>query len=793
MRAKKISNLMEKRPFTEQKAAKEYFRQAWGCYEAKDYSGAAAYYAKAVELDHPSAQNNLGNLYKYGKGVTRDPQKAFMLFEAAAKQGNIFGQKNTALCYKQGFGVAADREEYASWLLTAAELGAEDVALELAEALDKPNYGSGEALDLELAKEWYVRATESDDENIKLKAARALDERRDWYGEVVSSAMDMGTAFLTYAYLAQLGNAEAMIEYGYCYEMGKFVLEDIDRAIEWYERAGNDQGKRRAQFCKNKKNDFINVEYERSLGLRPQPVENVSLHRKELYSGDENFKKCYYDGKIYYLAQKYLCVVDMGFCERKILAEDDELFYAGYLAVNRTGIYIYEFGDEYDDGSISIYSFDGCHRKTVPLTIGTNSIYLCDSRMYYTTKKTFVVDGEEREKYSAYWMDLEKESVHKIYENARYIHNLCGDSEKAVLKIEFINDEVDYYCMDEGWYVFHIASGRLSCISSNVCPPHYVMEHPEVYDRESDSYVSDKPRIEIAWVDLLRNIVWISEETVEGENSAKLQKVEFWKPRMLSCKGLGDAAEDMPIWKVVDRSSRGKEYFDGIRYYSSAHYHDFKSYDKSGKCNIWNRSGHGGCNYFVVMDEFLFLDLEAYGEEQYDAEFMLSTPYRKTDLVYVTDEMIAGFEAIGVKKICNESVIKQDEREGVFTNAAMGGSETSFQETLEWLEAQVPQKPKRKKTELIAGSNCLTVEKTMGTTDVKYKICTAGAKFDIGQGKELTVECDGKQYKAKMHSSAKGRIDGLSAMYSAVGVQVGDVYHLTYEEERNTIVFKKVN
>lgn len=86
----------------------------------------------------------------------------------------------------------------------------------------------------------------------------------------------------------------------------------------------------------------------------------------------------------------------------------------------------------------------------------------------------------------------------------------------------------------------------------------------------------------------------------------------------------------------------------------------------------------------------------------------------------------------------------------------------------------------------------ISIEKKIGNTDYNYSIITAGAKFAMPKGIAVTLECEGCFYNAKMHSTTVGRIDGLSALYKAHNLQVGDEIRLTYDSDENVIHVEKV-
>ena len=86
----------------------------------------------------------------------------------------------------------------------------------------------------------------------------------------------------------------------------------------------------------------------------------------------------------------------------------------------------------------------------------------------------------------------------------------------------------------------------------------------------------------------------------------------------------------------------------------------------------------------------------------------------------------------------------------------------------------------------------ITVEKTITKTDAVYKIITAGARFHIGFGEGITLCFGEKEYKTKMHSSTKGRIDGLAQFYADAGLKIGDLIKLSYTCADKTVRCERI-
>ena len=120
--------------------ADQLFSRALQCAKNNDMVGAANYYRQSADMGHPGAQNNLGNQYKNGRGVNKDPQEAVRLFTLSARQGNVFGMRNLASCYLDGIGADADFDLAVDWLETAAEQKDNLACAMLAKAYDKWNH-----------------------------------------------------------------------------------------------------------------------------------------------------------------------------------------------------------------------------------------------------------------------------------------------------------------------------------------------------------------------------------------------------------------------------------------------------------------------------------------------------------------------------------------------------------------------------------------------------------------------------------------------------------------------------
>ena len=92
-----------------------------GCAKKVLYGGFSSQLVKMAEAGNARAQNNLGDCYYEGKGVTQDYKEAVKWYRKSAEQGDWLGQGNLGKCYAEGKGVAQDHNEAGKWLAKVAE------------------------------------------------------------------------------------------------------------------------------------------------------------------------------------------------------------------------------------------------------------------------------------------------------------------------------------------------------------------------------------------------------------------------------------------------------------------------------------------------------------------------------------------------------------------------------------------------------------------------------------------------------------------------------------------------
>ncbi|NOZ52223.1 MAG: hypothetical protein GXP08_03605 [Gammaproteobacteria bacterium] len=99
----------------------------------KDPKKAFEWYSKAAAQQHIIAQNNLGVLYEQGLGARKSISKAATWYRHSAEWGYSFAQYNLGVLYKEGRGVKRNLEEAQFWLQIAALQGVDEALIALDE------------------------------------------------------------------------------------------------------------------------------------------------------------------------------------------------------------------------------------------------------------------------------------------------------------------------------------------------------------------------------------------------------------------------------------------------------------------------------------------------------------------------------------------------------------------------------------------------------------------------------------------------------------------------------------
>lgn len=170
-------------------------------YERQDYATAYAELRPLAEQGSAAAQDYLGDMYYYGRGVVQDYAESVRWYRAAAEQGDALTQYKLGYAYNRGEGVAKDDAEAARWYRAAADQGYR-------------------------WSQYYLAVL---------------------YLDGTGVAQDYAEAFRLFSAAASQGHGDAMTTLGYMHARGLGVPQDDAEAIRWY-RAGAEAGSATGQY-----------------------------------------------------------------------------------------------------------------------------------------------------------------------------------------------------------------------------------------------------------------------------------------------------------------------------------------------------------------------------------------------------------------------------------------------------------------------------------------------------------------------------------------------------------------
>ncbi len=201
------------------------------------YDEAIGWYRKAADQGDPAGQRLMGDLYREGVGVERDPAKAHGCYVKAAEQGEPLAQVTLGVMYIQGEGVARDPKMAAHWWTKAAEQGMLEAQLHLGHLYKE---GDGVTQDSHEALKWFKKAA-------ALESPQAQNALAILYREGKGAEEDSAEAVELFKKAADQGYAYAQYNLGECYEKGDVLSQDLAEAFKWYYRAAQN-GLMESQF-----------------------------------------------------------------------------------------------------------------------------------------------------------------------------------------------------------------------------------------------------------------------------------------------------------------------------------------------------------------------------------------------------------------------------------------------------------------------------------------------------------------------------------------------------------------
>ena len=253
-------------------------------FDKKDIKKARYWLEKAAEQDSKEALFGVGSLYFWNEKTGEfdfengDEIKAIPFLEKAAALNEPNAQYLLFLLYRHGRGVEENQEKASEFLFKAAELEDEkallalgEVYVDLFESADSEEskeyvpkiiyyftkaaeYGNAEAIfNLGEIHRKYWQGDDRDQKALNFYKKAALLGNSDaqywiarYYGNGIGTNKDEEQAFEWYKKSAEQGNADAQNMLGRCYVEGWGTDKDDEQAVEWYRKSA-EQGNEAAQ------------------------------------------------------------------------------------------------------------------------------------------------------------------------------------------------------------------------------------------------------------------------------------------------------------------------------------------------------------------------------------------------------------------------------------------------------------------------------------------------------------------------------------------------------------------
>jgi TPR repeat protein len=169
--------------------------------ESRDPAGANRLYDQAARQRHTPSMVMLGYRLIHGTGQPQDLSRAFSLFTAATKAGDLDGQFLLGLCYLEGLATAKDPTAARENLLEPADKGNQFAQYTLGIMLQS---GEGGPKREAAARRWLDRAASGPNADL---SARAADFRNKLDAKLFSSDNSTGQALTALFFVALIGMA----------------------------------------------------------------------------------------------------------------------------------------------------------------------------------------------------------------------------------------------------------------------------------------------------------------------------------------------------------------------------------------------------------------------------------------------------------------------------------------------------------------------------------------------------------------------------------------------------------
>ena len=198
---------------------------------------AVEWFRLAADQGNSDAQYCLGDCFRLGQGVEQDYSESFKWYQLSTRQGNSVAQLYLGVLYTEGLGVEQNLELAVDWYRKSADQGNAGAQCCLGDCY---RLGQGVEQDYSVAFKWYRLSAEQDYSDAQLRLGVL-------YAEGLGVEQNLVLAADWYRKSAEQGHEEAQCCLGDCYRLGDGVDQDYSAAFKWYQLSA-EQGDPEAQF-----------------------------------------------------------------------------------------------------------------------------------------------------------------------------------------------------------------------------------------------------------------------------------------------------------------------------------------------------------------------------------------------------------------------------------------------------------------------------------------------------------------------------------------------------------------
>ena len=172
----------------------------------------------------------VGDMYRQGEGVAKDPAEAATHYQRSADGGDDYGHFRLALAYQRGEGVAQDWAAAADHFRSCADLQRDQEGICARGLANSYEFGRGVPEDKDQAYAWYLRGAELGEKVCQRKVGYFMTNG-------IGTPADPAGAIAWYEKAAAQDEPDALYNLGYAYYAGRGVTQDMAKAHAWFEKA----------------------------------------------------------------------------------------------------------------------------------------------------------------------------------------------------------------------------------------------------------------------------------------------------------------------------------------------------------------------------------------------------------------------------------------------------------------------------------------------------------------------------------------------------------------------------